>query len=74
MGHEKDYGEDIFSPADHERLRDLLAAVKGRFILSINDVPEIRDLYAGFYIEEVRLNYRAGGGVTPARELIISAK
>ena len=71
-GHENDYGEGIFSRADFERLRDLLAGIQGRFVLSINDVPEIRELFAGFAIEEVQLNYRASGKVTPARELIIT--
>lgn len=67
-----DYGKDIFSAADFEALRDLLAGLQGRFILSINDKPEIRAIFAGFKIEEVTLNYRLSGRVTPARELIIS--
>lgn len=71
-GHTDDYGKNIFSETDFERLRDLLAGIQGRFILSINDVPEIRELFADFDIEPVKLNYRASGGVTPAKELIIS--
>jgi len=35
-------------------------------------VPEIRVLFNGFDIEEVELNYRVSGKVTPAKELIIS--
>lgn len=71
-GHTDDYGKDIFSPADFERLRDLLGGLQGRFILSLNDRPEVRELFARFEMEEVSLNYRASGKVTPARELIIS--
>lgn len=67
-----DYGKDIFSPADFEALRDLLSGLQGRFILSINDKPEIREIFHGFEIEEVALNYRLSGKVTPARELVIS--
>lgn len=67
-----DYGKDIFAPADFETLRDLLAGLQGRFILSINDRPEIRALFDGFTIEEVSLNYQVGGKPTAARELIIS--
>lgn len=67
-----DYGKNIFSAADFERLRDLLGALQGRFILSINDTPEIRDIFGDFEVEEVRLNYRLSGKVTPARELLIS--
>lgn len=71
---EDDYGEGMFAPADHERLRDALAALKGRFILTINDVPEIRALYAAerFHIEPVGVTYRLSGAPTEARELIIT--
>lgn len=67
-----DYGRDVFTAADFEALRDLLAGIQGRFILSINDTAETRAIFAGFAIEEVRLSYRLSGSVTPARELIIS--
>lgn len=73
-GCEDDYGQALFSPADHARLRDRLAAVQGRFILTINDVPEIRALYADerFSIEPVGVTYRVSGAPTAARELIIT--
>lgn len=71
-GNEDDYGQAVFSEADFERLSDLLKAIEGRFILSINDTPLIRDLFAGLAIEEVGVNYRLSGQVTAARELIIS--
>lgn len=68
----EDYGKDVFSAADFERLRDLLAGIQGRFIVSLNDRPEVRELFAQFDFEEVELNYQVGGKATPARELIIS--
>lgn len=71
-GNEDDYGKDVFSRADFTRLRDRLEALQGRYILSINDRPEIRALFASARIEEVGVNYRLSGGVTPARELIIT--
>ncbi len=71
-GNETDYGPDVFSPADFEVLRGLLAAIKGRFILSINDRPEVREIFSAFTIEPVDLHYRVSGKVTPAKELIIS--
>lgn len=67
-----DYGKNVFAEADFERLSAILAAIKGRFILSINDTPEVRAIFGGFAMEEVGLNYRVGGKPTPARELIIS--
>lgn len=72
FGTEDYYGKGLFSADDFGRLKGLLEAAEGRFIMSINDHPQIRELFAGFDIEEVGLNYRAGGVVTPARELIIS--
>lgn len=71
-GCERDYGLGVFSAADFERLSGLLGAIEGRFIMSINDTPEIRQTFAGFAIEEAKLSYRLSGKVTPARELIIS--
>ncbi|MAN10933.1 MAG: DNA methyltransferase [Sphingobium sp.] len=66
-----DYGCNVFSAADFERLSTLLKAVQGRFILSINDVPEIRELFSWADIRSVGLNYRVSGKVTAASELII---
>lgn len=72
FGTEDYYGKGLFSAADFERLSGLLEGIEGRFIMSINDTPEIREMFAGFAIEPVQLNYRLSGKVTPARELIIS--
>ena len=71
-GSEADYGPGVFSAADFERLSGLLEGIQGRFIMSINDTPAIRELFASFDIEEVGVNYRLSGKVTAARELIIS--
>lgn len=71
-GCEDDYGVGVFSRVDFERLRDLLARLKGHFILSLNDRPEVRDLFGEFELEEVGLSYRISGRPTQARELIIS--
>ncbi len=52
MGSEGHY-EEKFAQADHVRLRDTLKGIKGRFILSYNDCPAVRELYEGFAIEAV---------------------
>lgn len=67
------YYDAPFSRADHERLAAVLASVKGRFLLSYNDDPYIRQLYAGCTIEGVvRGNYlSAQGNKTPYKEIII---
>jgi len=65
--------KDIFNREDFNRLRVILGGIKGKFILSINDVPEIRDIYKGFKIESVTTIYTAmkAGKKKPARELLI---
>lgn len=44
----EDMYEAGFGSEDHIRLRDILGNIKGRFLLSYNDCPEIRGLYEGF--------------------------
>lgn len=38
---------------EHERLRDVLKGIKGRFLLSYDDSPKIRELYKDFEMVEV---------------------
>ncbi len=46
-----------FRKEDHVRLRDTLAQIEGRFLVSYNDCEYIRGLYEGYQIESVtRLN------------------
>jgi DNA adenine methylase len=72
-GCETDYGKSVFGRADFEALAGVLAAVQGRFILSINDTPAMRKTFSRFAIEAVSARYSvAGKGWTDARELIIS--
>lgn len=72
-GGESDYGEGVFSVDDFGRMAEILSGISGRFLLSINDRPEIREAFKGFSIEEVNLTYSISGGKgTPAKELIIS--
>ena len=53
-----------FSHADFVRLRDALARIRGRFILSLNDCQEVRDLFRGFKFTGVSLKYSAGNSRT----------
>jgi DNA adenine methylase len=71
-GCEDDYGRGLFDRDDFERLRAALSGLKGSFILSLNDHPEVRQLFAEFNIEAVGLDYTISGRHTAARELIIS--
>ena len=74
-GGENDYGKLMFERADFQRMADLLRDLQGKFILSINDVPEIREMFDGFHIEAVKLKYSISSGAnTEASELIITGK
>lgn len=73
FGHEGDYGAGVFAPADFEVMAGLLGRIDGRFILSLNDHPEVRRMFAGFVIEDVETTYTASSaGTVGARELLIS--
>jgi DNA adenine methylase len=70
-GSEGDYGSGLFGPADFDRLAHALSRIEGRFLLSINDVPEIRTAFAWADIEPVTTRYTIAGGSQPAAELLI---
>lgn len=72
-GSEGDYGRAMFGREDFAEMAARLGALKGRFIMSINDVPEIRELFADFELQAVDVTYTVGGGAKarPAGELII---
>ncbi len=49
--------EKVFTKEDHERLRDVLSGIQGKFIVSYNDCQYIRELYKDYQIVAVsRLN------------------
>lgn len=56
-GGEKDYGADMFGREDFTKMADQLRGIKGKFLMSINDVPEIRALFDGFRVQEVQVTY-----------------
>ncbi len=73
-GTEHYYGRGLFERADFERLSAALRGLQGRFILSLNDVPEVRELFAWATIDTVELSYQAGGAdhTKRVREVVIS--
>lgn len=51
------YGKGLFAKADFQRLADMLSNIKGKFAMSINDVPEIRKMFKAFKVTEVATTY-----------------
>lgn len=48
-----------FQQQDFHNLFEVLNSLKGKFLMTINDTPEIRDIFGGFSVEEVQLKYSA---------------
>lgn len=72
-GNEGDYGPGRFRREEFGELANVLRELRGRFILSLNDRPEVRKLFAGFETEEVDCAYSIRGGKPkPVRELLIT--
>lgn len=50
------YGNE-FGQKEHLLLRDTLADIKGKFMVTINDHPQVRKWYKDFNVEEVKVAY-----------------
>lgn len=48
-----------FAEADFVKLEERVSAIHGKFILSLNDTPEVRKLFSRFRLREVELAYTA---------------
>lgn len=75
-GGEKDYGKGLFDRSDFEVIRDLCRSLPDNvtFLLTINDVPAIRELFAEFRIVPVESAYTvsASGQVTGKQLLVMN--
>jgi DNA adenine methylase len=72
-GGETDYAAGMFSREDFAALARQLKGIQGRFLLSLNDRPEVRELFAGCQMEAVAVTYTVAGarGKMAAPELLI---
>lgn len=73
FGCENDYGKAMFARSDFARLAELMGTIAGKMIVSINDVPEIREVFAGRIMLPVRVTYSLNeGDPKEVGELIIA--
>ncbi|MCY3670137.1 MAG: DNA adenine methylase, partial [Alphaproteobacteria bacterium] len=76
FGFEDSYGKGMFSRDDFRTMAEILRDIKGSFLLSIGDRPEIREIFAGFRLDEVETKYSLGshrhGDNARVTELLIS--
>ena len=62
-----------FGDNDFRELAGTLQQIRGKFVLSINDVPEIREVFHGFKLREITLHYTAQRSAGKRfRELLIT--
>jgi len=75
FGSEDDYGPGVFSREDFTALAKQLRGLKGSFVLSLNDRPEVRKIFTGFALEPVDVAYTlSASGSRRAAELIITKR
>jgi len=51
-----------FGPENYEELRNTLTAITGRFLLSLNDTPEVRSIFRQFHIGRISTKYSVSNG------------
>lgn len=57
---------------EYQALAEVMRSCKGKLILSINDHPDIRDVFAGFRMEQVAIHYSVNSNkVKSSAELIL---
>jgi len=59
-GCENDYGKVLFSRKRFAEMALLLRQIEGRAIVSLNDVPGVRETFKGFRMETTNLTYMIG--------------
>ncbi|MFN3987572.1 MAG: DNA adenine methylase [Rhodocyclaceae bacterium] len=66
------YGVE-FELANYSRMAALAKSIKGRMLVSVNDIPEMHQAFAGLQIERLAIRYTVGGSgkSVPAGELLI---
>ena len=67
------YGVD-FPLEEYTLLAQLARDIEGKMIISVNDIPEMRQAFAGLSMERLEINYTVGGSGRPSKrtgELVI---
>lgn len=66
------YGTD-FGIEQYERMAELARTAKGQVVISVNDVPKMREVFQGLDLQMTQLRYTVGRKTTsPKGELIIT--
>ncbi|WP_051284476.1 DNA adenine methylase [Desulforegula conservatrix] len=58
---------------DYKEMAGILGSIKGKFLLTINDLPEMREVFKDFSLKEVSLKYSVScRKPTEGKELIFT--
>lgn len=71
---EDDYGAGMFDRSQFVKIAEVVQSLQGKAIVSLNDVPAVRECFAGMRWETAEPSYsigQAGAGVKRMSELII---
>lgn len=62
-----------FGLDQYTRMAELARTIKGKMVISVNDIPEMRQAFAGLRMESVDITYTVGGGKKGSKtaELVI---
>lgn len=62
-----------FGLDQYDKMAELARTIKGRMVISVNDIPEMRQAFSGLTMETVGITYTVGGSgkSAPRNELII---
>jgi DNA adenine methylase len=73
FGSEDDYGKALFDRGQFAKMAEQLAGIEGTFLLSLNDHPRVRQIFAAFAMVGLDVVYSIQGGAQDAKELVISS-
>jgi DNA adenine methylase len=67
------YAHNLLTIDEYREMAEILSGIKARFILSINDLPEIREVFGRYRIMPVSLKYSVNREAnTTGRELLVA--
>lgn len=69
------YGVD-FGLEQYDKIAQMMRQIRGKMIVSVNDIPEMRKAFKGLKMKRIEITYTVGGanrGRTPRGELIIAS-
>ncbi|NMG48937.1 DNA adenine methylase [Azoarcus communis] len=58
----------VFGIDQYDQMASLAKSIQGRMMISVNDIPEMRQAFAGLRMERLEINYTVGGNRSGGRQ------